>query len=76
MKEQIKMLCLFCKSDKFELPKEGYQPSCGEMIKCANCGKLNDYTSMLNITKEKAIEVAKAEAQKIIKNTMKNFKLK
>jgi uncharacterized Zn finger protein len=76
MKEQIKMFCLFCKSEQFELPKEGYQPSCGEMIKCANCGRLNDYTSMLNITKEKAIEIAKAEAKKIIKNTMKNFKLK
>lgn len=76
MKEQIKMVCLFCKSEQFELPKKGYQPSNGEMIKCANCGRLNDYTSMLNITKEKAIEIAKAEAQKIIKNTMKNFKLK
>ena len=75
MEDRIKMFCLFCKSDQFELLKEDYQPSCGEMVKCANCGKLNDYTSMLKIAKEKAVELVEDEVKKKIKDTMKNFKL-
>ena len=75
MEEKIKMYCLFCKSEQFELPDENYQPSHGEMIKCANCGRLNDYTSMLEVTKEKAIQIAKKEAEKMIKDFSKKFKI-
>ena len=77
MKEKynIKMKCLFCKSEQFELPKEDYQPSHGEMIKCANCGKLNDYESMGNVAKEKGMEMVKEEVEKAIKNTFKDFKI-
>lgn len=70
----IKMHCLFCKSEQFELPTEGYQPSPGEMIKCANCGKLNDYESMCRVAKENGIEMVKAEFEKTIKKTLKDFK--
>ena len=68
------MYCLFCKSDKFELPDENYQPSYGEMIKCANCGKLNYYMSMLEVAKEKAMQIAKEEAEKMLKEFSKKFK--
>jgi len=75
MEEQIKMYCLFCKSEQFVLPDENYQPSHGKMIKCANCGKLNDYTSMLEVAKEKAMQIAKEEAQKILKEFSEKFKI-
>ncbi len=77
MKEKysIKMYCLFCKSEQFELPDENYQPSHGEMIKCANCGRLNDYTSMFQITKEKGMQIAKEEAEKVIKDFPKKFRI-
>ncbi|MHC4122650.1 MAG: hypothetical protein ACYSSI_03675 [Planctomycetota bacterium] len=75
MEEKIKMYCLFCKSEQFELPDANYQPSHGEMIKCANCGRLNDYTSMLEVTKEKAMQIAKKEAEKMIKDFSKKFKI-
>ena len=77
MKENysIKMRCLFCKSEQFELPEENYQPSYGEMIKCANCGRLNDYTSMLEVSKEKTIQIAKEEAEEMIKDFSKKFKI-
>jgi len=75
MEENINMYCLFCKSEQFELPDENYQPSHSEMIKCANCGKLNDYTSMLEVAKEKAIQIAKEEAEKMLKEFSEKFKI-
>jgi len=74
MEEKIKMYCLFCKSEQFELPDENYQPNFGEMIKCANCGRLNDYTSMFQVAKEKGLEIAEKEAKKIIKDAVKKLK--
>lgn len=73
MGEKIKMTCLFCKSDQFEI-EEGRQYKSGDMIKCSNCGKLNDYESMLEVTKEKAMDIAKEEAKKIIDKTAKDLK--
>jgi len=70
----IKMHCLFCKSDQFELPEEDYQPSNGEMIKCANCGRLNDYEAMCNVAKEHGIELINEEIQKDLKASIKKFK--
>jgi len=58
-----------------ELPEEDHHPSYGEMIKCANCGKLNDYESMCNVAKEKGIDMVKEEVEKTIKNTLKDFKV-
>jgi len=75
MEERIKMQCVFCKSDQFELPRENYQPSHGEMIRCANCGRLNDYTSVVRIAEGRAIEMAKAEAERIIKERFKPWKV-
>ncbi len=46
------------------------------MIKCASCGRLNDYSSMLKLMKEQAIEMAKVEAERIVRETFKSFKLK
>jgi hypothetical protein len=75
MQEEIKIHCLFCKSDQFELPTEGHQPNPGEMIKCATCGRLNDYTSMLKVVEEQAVQMVEAEAEKIVREAFKSFKL-
>lgn len=38
----INLKCFFCKSDLFEVPKNDYEIQSGDMIRCANCGQLND----------------------------------
>lgn len=68
---KINLKCLFCFSEKFELPDSNYQPQSGEMLKCANCGKLNDYDSMMRIVKRKGVEWAKSQAEDLIKKTLK-----
>ena len=75
MEERIKMYCLFCKSEQFELPDENYQPSHGEMLKCANCGRLNDYTSMFQVAKEKGMQIAQKEVEALIEDVSKKFKI-
>ena len=71
-KMKIKATCLFCKSNQFEI-EEGREYNSGDMIKCANCGKLNDYDAMMNVTKEKAMEIMEAEAKKLIDKTAKDL---
>ena len=44
-KTTIKLKCIFCGSQNFELLEEGYQPKHGEQILCSNCGRTNDYDS-------------------------------
>lgn len=61
--------CLFCTSTQFELPSENYEPQSGDMLKCANCGRLNDYDSMMRIAKK----AAAARGEKIAKNIINDF---
>ncbi len=65
-KYTLNMQCLFCKSEKFELPEEDYQPSSGEMLKCGNCGRLNDYDSLMRVANLKATELVEKEVKKEI----------
>lgn len=74
----INLECVFCNSLEFELPYEGYVPYEGEMIKCSNCGKLNDYSSIKEVaieagTKE-LTQYAHAEIEKELKKMLKKFK--
>jgi len=60
MKDQYEMIlkCVFCGSTEFEIPYQGYQPEEGEMIKCSNCGELNDATSIRDLAvNEKTAEI-------------------
>jgi len=68
MEESTKMSlqCLFCFSDQFVIPEENYQPQSGDMLQCANCGKLNDYDSLVRVVKRKGTEWAKAQAEEIM----------
>lgn len=60
----IKLRCIFCGSQSFELPEEGYQPKHGEQILCSNCGRTNDYDSLLNVAKKNAKDWAEKQVQK------------
>lgn len=78
MKEklEIKLKCIFCGSTNFELPSDDYHPKEGELIKCGNCGRLNDFTSLRNLTINKGKELVKEELEKEIKRIFKKSGLK
>lgn len=67
MKKQIKLECVFCGSTNFELPNSDYKPKAGDMIKCHDCGKLNDCSSLMEVEKRKAAQLALEEVKKILK---------
>ena len=69
----IKLRCIFCGSQSFELPEEGYQPEHGEQILCANCGRTNDYDSLLNVAKKHAKEWTEKQVQKELDNFTKKI---
>ena len=77
-KTTMKLQCLFCKSTDFIIPYETYAPQSGEQIQCANCGKTNDYDSLLRVVKRKGSEwveeQVKAEMDKFSKKIKKMFK--
>ena len=61
-------------SDQFELPYEDYHPQHGEMVRCANCGRNNDYTSMTRVMDEEAQAFAEEIAQELIDDFQKDLK--
>lgn len=63
-KTTIQLHCFFCGSTQFALPNKNYQPKAGEQIKCSNCGRTNDYDSLMRVAKSKATKWAKEQAQK------------
>lgn len=72
--KEIKMKCLFCFSTDFVVPHDNYQPQQGEMVKCANCGKLNDFDSMMRVVEKEGEEFIQKEADKIAKEFEKKLK--
>lgn len=68
--KEIKMKCVFCFSTDFVVPHDNYQPQHGEMIRCANCGKLNDFDSMMRVVEREAEEIV----DKIEKELRKSLK--
>lgn len=75
MEESTKMSlqCLFCFSTQFELPEEGYQPKPGEQIKCGNCGRMNDYDSLIRVAQRKGREWAEEQVHEVINDFMKQL---
>ncbi len=69
----MSLRCVFCFSTQFELPKEAYQPQPGEQIKCANCGRMNDYDSLIRVVQRKGKEWAEDQAQEIIDDFTKQI---
>ena len=69
-RKTIKLRCVFCRSNEFALPFEGYSPPAGSFVVCANCGKENDITSLLVVAKATGLAVAKDYAEQLM-NDMK-----
>ena len=60
----IKLKCKFCSSDQFEL-LDGYEPKVGDMVKCSNCGELNDFESRQKAAHEEGMKLAKEYGDEI-----------
>lgn len=75
---KVNLKCIFCKGTLFELPFEGYQPVSGDLIRCANCGQSNDYTSIKRTAINKTFDIIQNDVQdEIIKMFKKaGFKVK
>lgn len=67
----IEAVCLFC--DSVLKVEEGKEYTSGDMIKCHECGEMNDYDSVLDIAKEKGVEMIKKNATKEIKTKLNNL---
>ena len=80
IQKSIYFECMFCRSKQFELPYKDYKPLDGEMIKCSNCGKLNDVISLKKVVEKNGKEFVEENAEKIIgeklKKTFKKFNFK
>lgn len=72
--KQIELECIFCGSISFDIPCSNYKFKENDNLKCGNCGKLNIYSDLLKITKEKYVKEVKKDIEKEIKNIFKNFK--
>ncbi len=59
-KHQAVLQCIFCGSSKFEYD-ENNMPKDGDMIKCSNCGKLNDLSSIKKLAIYKKVSEIKTE---------------
>lgn len=78
LRKNISLHCTFCHSTQFAIPYDGYEPHHGSFVVCAQCGRENDFTSLLLVVKSKGIDMAKVYAEKFIedmkKELIKSFK--
>lgn len=68
----VTLKCIFCGSTEFEYD-ENNPPKDGEMIKCENCGQLNDFSAIKNLCVNKKVEEIKEEYITEVKNIFKKF---
>jgi hypothetical protein len=75
MEDQItlKFHCLFCFSKDFVLPDKNYSPQSGHQILCANCGRSNDYDSLMRVAKKNAKEWAEEQVTQEINRFTKEL---
>jgi hypothetical protein len=67
----IDLKCFFCDSPLTGPEDKEYRS--GDMIKCTECGELNDFDSLMDVAKEEAIGVVKSDAQKELNKTIKKL---
>ncbi len=68
---RVKLQCVFCGSKNFSLPSKRLCPKEGEQIKCANCGRLNDFDSLHQIAVKQGINSVKKDISNEIKKIFK-----
>ena len=67
----IEVLCLFC-----GVPlqaEEDAEFESGDLIKCTSCGEMNDYDSVIEVAKEKGVEIVKSQVGDELSKTVKNL---
>ena len=69
----IPLECLFC-GVALKVP-ENSNYSSGDLIKCQECGEDNDYDSLIEVVKDKAIQHAKNFMNSEIKKAFKKNRL-
>lgn len=67
----ITLKCFYCDCS-LEGPKEQEYRS-GDMIKCSECGELNDYDSLIDVAKEEAVSFVSSDVQKELDKTIKKL---
>lgn len=69
----VTLKCLFCGCDVKGDTEKKYQS--GDMLKCQECGELNDYDSLVEVAVEEgkasAVDYAKEEIEKMLKGIFK-----
>jgi hypothetical protein len=70
---QVALQCFFCFSTQFALPEEDYQPKSGELIQCGNCGRWNDYDSLIRVVHRKGQEWAEEQTQALMDDFAKQL---
>ncbi len=68
----ISLVCLFCNTKLRNDRTKEYKS--GSLVCCHNCEAENDYDSLIEIAKNKGIEIAKTNVENEIKNIFKKFK--
>ena len=66
--------CFFYTSTQFEIPEENYEPKSGDMLKCANCGRLNDYNALMKVAEKEAEAWGEKVAEDLWKEAEKKLK--
>ncbi|MBT0722467.1 hypothetical protein HGT70_14410 [Rosenbergiella collisarenosi] len=64
--------CLFC-HQPLEREK-GKDIEHGELVKCSDCGELNDLDSAVEVTKEEAVTAVKNEFRRMVADSLKGLK--
>jgi hypothetical protein len=68
---RIEIRCLFCEAALMVDKKKQY--SSGDMLKCVECGELNDYDSVLVVAREKGIELVRKTVEKQLQDQFKDL---
>ncbi len=71
-KYKVTLKCVFCSSTQFEYD-ENCPPKDGDLIKCENCGKINDYTTIKNLCVNQKIKEIEKEVHNEVKNKIDNM---
>ena len=70
---KINLKCFFCKSYLFEVPNNDYEIQSGDMIRCANCGQLNDVYYLKKTAVNKLTKQVEADIHKQLNNMFKKL---
>lgn len=71
MEDFVAFTCLFCEAEL--VGDSGVVYKSGDLIVCKNCNRDNDYDSLFEVAKERAIDTAKKEIYSSLKKSFKKL---